>query len=247
MKTKRVEIDKVKDTSPIIPQRNKIKTLISIRERNDLTEKQKQFLQLALNKDTKIIFVSGPAGTSKTFMAIYCALKLLNERRVSDLIYVRSAVECSDSKIGFLPGLIEEKMSPYIQPLIDKLEELLPKNEIEMLKKEARVIGMPISFLRGLNWNAKSVILDEAQNCTYKEIFTFITRIGEFSKVFVLGDPDQSDLKNGNKNGFENMISKFDDDESKQNGIYVFRFSEDDIVRSKLIRFIINKLNRTVV
>ena len=195
-----------------------------------------------MDKTTKIVFVSGPAGTSKTYMAVYAALTLLNLRRVSDLIYIRSAVECSDSKIGFLPGIVEEKMMPYVQPLIDKLEELIPKNEIEILKKEERISGMPINFLRGLNWNAKVIILDEAQNCTYKEIFTFITRIGEFSKVFLLGDIDQSDI-NG-KSGFPKMINNFDDDESKQNGIHVFRFTKEDVVRSGIVKFIVDKINR---
>ncbi len=242
MKTKRNEISNVKDTSPTIPQRNKIKNTLSINQR-DLTEKQTKFLQLALDKTVKIIFVSGPAGSAKSYMAVYSALTLLNQRRVSDLIYIRSAVECADSKIGFLPGLIEEKMQPYIQPLIDKLEELLPKNEIELLKKEERIIGMPINFLRGLNWNAKTIILDEAQNCTYKEIFTLITRIGEFSKVFILGDPDQSDI-NG-KSGFIKMVSYFDDEESKINGIQVFKFTDEDILRSKLVQFIIKKIKKT--
>jgi phosphate starvation-inducible protein PhoH and related proteins len=231
-----------KDKSPLIPQRGKINYNLSILERNDITPKQKEFLDIALNKDIKMIFVSGPAGTAKTFMSVYCSLVLMDQKRISDLIYVRSTVECTDSKIGFLPGEISDKMSPYIQPLLDKLEELLPKNEINFLKKEERISGIPISFLRGLNWNAKAVILDEAQNCTSKELITFITRIGQFSKVFVIGDPGQSDI-NG-KSGFLKMVSQFDDDESKENGIYVFRFDENDIVRSGLVKFIINKLNR---
>ena len=243
MKNKRSETNEVKDTSPVVPQRNKIKNQLSIHERT-LNEKQKQFLELAMDKNTKIIFVSGPAGTSKTYMTVYTALTLLNQHRVSDLIYVRSAVECADSKIGFLPGLIEDKMQPYIQPLIDKLEELLPKNEIEILKKEERITGMPVSFLRGLNFNAKVLILDEAQNCTFKEIFTFITRTGEFSKVFVIGDPEQNDL-NG-KSGFIKIISHFDDEESKSNGVYVFRFTENDIVRSGLVKFLVNKIRKTI-
>lgn len=184
--------------------------------------------------------------THNTLLSVYCALKLLNEKRVSDLIYVRSAVESSEVRLGALPGTIDEKISVYTQPLVDKLEELLPKNDIELLKKEERIVGMPTAFLRGLNWNAKVVIGDEFQNCTYKEIVTFVTRIGEFSKIFVLGDFEQSDLKNGNRGGFENIVNKFDDDESKEHGIYVFKFNENDIVRSKLLRFIVNKLNRMV-
>lgn len=244
MKNKRIAPnDNVKDTSPIIPQRNKIKNLLSVHQR-ELNERQKRFLEIATDKSTKLVFVSGPAGTSKTYMAVYAALQMLNQRRVSDLIYIRSAVESSDSKLGFLPGLAEEKMAPYIQPLMDKLSELLPKSDVDSLQKEQRIGAIPIGFLRGLNWNAKVIIADEAQNMTQKEIFTLITRVGEFSKVFILGDPDQSDI-NG-KSGFLKMISYFEDEESRQNGIQVFRFTDDDIVRSGLVQFIIKKVKKTV-
>jgi len=127
MKTKRSEIiNEIKDTSPIIPQRNKIKSLLSIHQRQ-LNEKQQQFLELAMDKSTKIVFVSGPAGTSKTYMAIYAALTLLNQRRVSDLIYIRSAVESSEAKLGFLPGEADDKMAPYLAPLVDKLQNYFQK------------------------------------------------------------------------------------------------------------------------
>jgi phosphate starvation-inducible PhoH-like protein len=232
------------DHSPIIPQRSKLKTTLKIHERPDLTENQKKFLELAADKTAKLIFVSGPAGTSKTFLAIFHALKMINEKRVSDLIYIRSAVESSDSKLGFLPGETDEKLAPYIQPLLDKLIEMLPKGDIDLLMKEERITGIPVGFLRGLNWNAKVIIADEAQNMTYKELFTLITRIGEFSKVFILGDPEQSDI-NG-KSGFIKMISYFDDEESRQNGIHVFRFIEDDIVRSGLVQFIIKKIKKAL-
>lgn len=244
MKTKRSETTReVKDTSPIIPQRDKIKNLLSIHQRQ-LNEKQKQFLELAMDKSTKIVFVSGPAGTSKTYMAIYAALTLLNQRRVSDLIYIRSAVESSEAKLGFLPGETEDKMAPYLAPLLDKLTELLPKGDIDYLKKDGRVSSIPVGFLRGLNWNTKVIISDEAQNMTFKELFTLITRTGEFSKVFILGDPEQSDI-NG-KSGFVRMMSYFDDEESKANGIQVFKFTDDDIVRSGLVQFIIKKVRKTV-
>jgi len=243
MKTKRSEIiNEIKDTSPIIPQRNKIKSLLSIHQRQ-LNEKQQQFLELAMDKSTKIVFVSGPAGTSKTYMAIYAALTLLNQRRVSDLIYIRSAVESSEAKLGFLPGEADDKMAPYLAPLVDKLTELLPKGDIDTLRKEDRISSVPVGFLRGLNWNAKVIISDEAQNMTFKELFTLITRTGEFSKMFILGDPEQSDI-NG-KSGFLKMLSYFDDDESKANGIQVFKFTDDDIVRSGLVQFIIKKVRKT--
>ena len=231
------------DRSPIIPQRPKLKFTLKLYQR-ELNLKQKQFIELASAKTTKIIFVSGPAGTSKTFLAVLQALTMMNDKKVSDLIYIRSAVESSDTKLGFLPGEADEKLAPYIQPLLDKMSEMLPKGDIDILRKEARVTGIPVGFLRGLNWNAKVIIADEAQNMTYKELFTLITRTGEFSKVFILGDPEQSDI-NG-KSGFIKMISHFDDEESRQNGIHVFRFTEDDIVRSGLVQFIIKKIKKAL-
>ena len=127
---------------------------------------------------------------------------------------------------------------------MDKLVELLPKSDIDSLKKENRISSIPVGFLRGLNWNAKVIISDEAQNMTYKELFTLITRTGEFSKMFILGDPEQSDI-NG-KSGFLKMISYFDDEESRSNGIQVFRFTDNDIVRSGLVQFIIKKVKKTI-
>lgn len=232
------------DTSPIIPQRSKLKTELRIKENFIFSEKQKEFIKLALDKNTKIIFVSGPAGSAKSYLSIYAALTLLNEHRVSDLIYVRSIVESASSKIGYLPGELESKISPYMEVLYDKMAELLSKNEIDMLLKENRVNTIPISFLRGLNWNAKVIIGDEAQNMTTHELITLITRVGEYSKMFILGDGMQSDI-NG-KSGFLGLISKFDDDESKSQGIHVFKLTEEDIVRSKLVKYIVNKLNRSI-
>ena len=188
-----------------------------------------------------MIFVSGPAGTAKTFTAILGGLHLLNDKRVSELIYVRSVVESSDNKIGFLPGEVDDKLSPYVQPLIDKLEELLNSQDIETLKKENKIHGFPVNFLRGLNWNVKFIVADEVQNMSEKEIITLITRVGEFSKLILCGDPYQSDIKNS---GFSKIVDKFDDDESKENGIYTCKFDEDDILRSELVKFILKKLKK---
>jgi phosphate starvation-inducible PhoH-like protein len=232
-------MNKKKDTSPKVHQNEKIKESVRIDERQ-LTPKQIELLNLLQNKTTKLVFISGPAGTAKTYTSILAGLTLLNHKRVSEIVYVRSIVESSDSKLGFLPGEMDEKMSPYIQPLIDKLEELLPKHDIDKLKKEERIHGFPINFLRGLSWNAKCIVADEAQNMSKKELITLITRVGEFSKLFICGDPDQSDI-NG-KSGFVPMMNVFDDEESRNNGIYVYKFDEEDIVRSGLVKFILKKL-----
>lgn len=228
-----------KDNSPIIPQKNKIKSELTIYHR-ELNEKQKQFIDLATDKNTKIIFISGCAGTSKTYISILSILMLLNQKKISDLLYLRSAVESADSKIGFLPGEASEKMAPYLQPLLEKLNELLPKSEVDMLEKDGRISSIPIGFLRGLNWNAKGIVADECQNMTQRELITLITRIGEFSKVFIIGDPDQSDI--GNKSGFNKVMNLFDDEDSRNNGIFTFKFTEEDIVRSGVVKYIIKKI-----
>jgi phosphate starvation-inducible PhoH-like protein len=131
-----------------------------------------------------------------------------------------------------------------MQPLLDKLSEFLNRADIDSLQKDGRIDSVPIGFLRGLSWNAKCIIADEAQNCTQKELTTLITRTGEFSKVFILGDPDQSDI--GSKSGFLKLMNTFDDEESRKNGIFTFKFTEDDIVRSGLVKFIIKKLKTLV-
>ena len=154
---------------------------------------------------TKIVFLVGPAGTSKTYCAILAGLMLLNEKKVSEIIYLRSAVESSENKLGFLPGETDDKMIPYVQPLLDKLTELLPKADIDKLNKENRVLGMPINYLRGINWNSKFIIGDEFQNCSRKELVTIMTRLGEFSKLVMCADPDQVDI--GNKSGYISMMN----------------------------------------
>jgi phosphate starvation-inducible PhoH-like protein len=229
------------DKSPKILQRDKFKEELKIKELN-WTEKQKEFINIALNKDVKMMFISGPAGSSKTLLSIYCALQLIKDKRVSDIMYIRSPVESSDSKIGYLPGDADEKLKYYNLPFADKLDELLSKQYIEALNNQGRLQSHPLSFVRGMSWNCKAIILDEAQNCTQKEIVTLMTRVGEFSKCFILADPDQSDLGNGKSGGFEKLQSIFNDQESQEKGIYSFYFTEDDIKRSDLVKFIVKKL-----
>lgn len=207
-----------------------------------LTEKQKKFLELSLRDDSKIVFVLGPAGSTKTYMAVMSALRHLQKDDSLDLFYVRTAIESAEKGLGALPGTLEEKFNPYMAPLEDKLIELLPGNttlKAELLKSN-RIQAMPINFLRGANWINKIVVADESQNFTFKELVTMITRLGENSKLFICGDLMQSDI-NG-KSGLKPMIDLFDDEQSKEKGIYCFRFTENDIMRSEILKFIIQKL-----
>lgn len=228
-----------KDTSTRVHQRDKLKGQLDLRPLN-WTEKQKKFLELASDKKTRIIFISGPAGSSKTLLAVYSALQLLNEQRVSDVLYIRSAVESSDSKLGYLPGELSDKMSYYGIPFLDKLEELLPKQQIEWLTKENRVSVQPVNFIRGQSWNARVAVIDEAQNMTQKEIFTILTRVGKFSKAFVMADPTQSDIhmKSG---GFERLAQHLCNSEGEENGIYHFEFGVEDIMRDELTKFLVRR------
>jgi len=210
------------------------------------TEKQKDFFRVALHPSTKIIFVSGPAGTSKTLLATYCSLQLLNLKCIEEIMYLRSAVESSDKSLGYLPGNADEKLKFFNLPFLDKLTELLSGTQAEKLEQENRISMFPVNFARGMNWKAKCVILDEAQNSTEKEIMTVLTRLGEGSRAFILADPMQTDLKGSDKTGgYVNLASVFSDEESLLQGVYHFTFNEDDIMRSELVKFLIKKLNQS--
>ena len=201
------------------------------------TEKQKKFIDLSLGKDTRVILCKGPAGSSKTLMSVYAALNLLNLSKVSDIIYMRSAVESSDSRLGFLPGDADEKLHYYNLPFMDKLDELVKK-----LQKEKRVSIHPVNFARGMSWNSKAIIMDESQNSSIREIVTVLTRIGKYSRAFILADPMQTDLKNGNRGGFDKIFDVFDNEESREMGIETFEFTAEDIVRSELTKFVVTKI-----
>ena len=234
---------KEKSSAKHIQTLNPIKRQIKLNQ-FPWTEKQKDFFKIALHPDTKIVFVNGPAGTSKTLLSVYCALQLLNLKTIEDVMYLRSAVESSESKLGFLPGSADDKLRFYNLPFLDKLDELLINYKAEKLEEENRVSMFPVSFARGMHWDYKCIILDEAQNSTEKEITTVLTRMGKHSRCFLLADPMQTDLKNENiQGGFEKMFKVFSDEESKYMGIHTFEFSEEDIMRSELVKYIIKKLN----
>ena len=220
---------------------NPFKTKIVIKGKN-LSDKQKVFLDLSMDENTKIIFVSGPAGATKTYMAVFSALRHLQKNDELDLLYVRTAIESADKGLGALPGSLEEKINPYMAPLEDKLEEMLPKGsgiKSELLKY-GRIQAMPINFLRGASWFNKVVVADESQNFSFRELVTMTTRIGENTKLFVCGDMMQSDI--GSRSGFSDMFNLFNDPISKEKGIHCFKFNENDIFRSEILKYIITKL-----
>ncbi len=233
-------LDKKKDNSPVVPQRDKIDWQLNIRTRNDLTEKQKAIIDLMLDKKTKILFLNGPAGTSKTWLAIYCGLQLLQQRRVSHITFVRTIIESASKSLGSLPGEADEKMMPFLMPLMEKLDELLPTGDVKKLVAEERVKGMPINYLRGASMNAQYIVLEEAQNYNTKELITALTRIGQYSKMMIIGDPDQSDINGAS--GFMPLFDLFNDESSREQGIFCLSLTKDDIVRSGVLRYIAERL-----
>jgi phosphate starvation-inducible PhoH-like protein len=228
-----------KDTSPYVAQREKINFDLRIRAL-PWTDKQKKIIELFMDKHTKVMILKGPAGTSKTMLSMYLGLTLLNLKKVSDIVLVRSAVESSDSKLGYLPGDLSDKIQVYLTPFNNKFSELLTEHEIKRLENDNRFIICPINFARGLHFAVKFICCDEAQNLTLKEIHTLMSRMGEFSKMIIAGDTEQSDLPNG-KSGFSVVYDSFSNEEAYENGIVCVELTEDDIVRSELVKYITKK------
>lgn len=229
-----------KGNSPYVFQRDKIDFELRIREL-PWTEKQKQIIDLILNKNTKIVFIKGPAGTSKTITSAYCALKLLNEKRISDIVYVRTVIESASRSLGYIKGDQSQKMEPYTAPIASKLEELIGIPTTNKLLNEERVKSTPVNYLRGASFNTTCLIADEVQNMQISEIQTVISRIGNFSKFIFCGDPMQSDLKGNEKSGFMPAYDMFNNEESRQNGIHCIELGKEDIVRSEILKFIVEK------
>lgn len=205
------------------------------------SEKQKELLDVCLNPETKAIFITGPAGSSKTYMAVYAALNLLAINKEWDMTYIRSLAESADRGIGSLPGTVEEKFMPFLIPLEDKMDEIITAPTMVNLRKEQIINVLPVNFVRGSSWTNKVVICDEAQNFSRKELITLVTRIGEQSKIFICGDLMQSDIRSS---GFNEFVNLFDDEESRARGIHVFKFGKEDIYRSEILKFIVEKLEQ---
>ena len=187
-----------------------------------------------------MVFADGPAGTAKTYLAVQCAVELLKKRAVESVIYIRSVVESASQKMGSLPGEVDDKFLPWSMPLIEKLDELVGIPTRQNLMSKGLVECVPVNFVRGLTFNNAVVIVDEAQNLTHNELVTILTRFGENSKFIVVGDTNQSDI-NG-KTGFAPIFKCFNNDTSEDQGIYTFEFSENEIVRSKILKFIVKQL-----
>ncbi len=236
---KKSEIEDSQEIEKIMSSMSKTKAKL---KKIDFSDKQEELLKLIFDRDTKIIFINGPAGTSKTFMAIYGALQLFNMNNNYSISYVRTIIESADRGMGALPGNVDEKFCPFMMPLNDKLYELIPISTAKNLVDKGVITAMPINYLRGASLNDQIVIADEAQNFSLKELVTLITRIGENTKMFICGDIMQSDI-NG-KSGLAPIKELFDEENSKRQGIHTFDFDHKDIKRSEILKYIVKKLEQ---
>ncbi len=181
-----------------------------------------------------ITFGIGPAGTGKTYLAVAMAVAALKEERVSRIILTRPAVEAGEA-LGFLPGDLFEKISPYLRPFQDALHDMLPAEEIQRHTERGTIEIAPLAYMRGRTLNHAFVILDEAQNSTTEQMFMFLTRLGHSSKAVITGDPTQIDLPPHKHSGLLEASRAL----AQVDGIAMVEFQKRDVVRHPLVQRII--------
>lgn len=197
------------------------------------TENQRILIRLADEND--LLFIKGPAGTGKTFIAIAMAVKALKEGEIKRIIVTRPAVEAGEN-LGFLPGDLTEKLDPYLQPIYDALLEMIPPRKLMEYLENKTIQIAPLAFMRGRTLGNAFVILDEAQNATLGQLKMFLTRMGDNTKFIVTGDVTQVDLPDVKRSGLSSVIDMLQDIK----GIGVMDFQAKDIVRHELVKKIVD-------
>ena len=188
---------------------------------------------------TDMTFAVGPAGTGKTYLSIALAVKALKEKTAKKIILSRPAVEAGE-KLGFLPGDMKDKIDPYLQPLYDALEDMIPAAKLQDMMEKHIIQIAPLAFIRGRTLSDAVVILDEAQNTTPQQIRMFLTRMGCSTRMIITGDMTQIDLPRGQKSGLKEALNILEDVE----GISIVNLTQKDIVRHKLVTRIVNAYDK---
>ena len=198
---------------------------------------QRRYIELMHNRD--LVIVSGPAGTGKTYLAMAVAVAALNRHEVSRVVLTRPAVEAGE-KLGFLPGSMAEKVNPYLRPLYDALNDMMPFEKAARLMDRGVIEVAPLAFMRGRTLNDSFVILDEAQNTTSEQMKMFLTRLGFDSKAVITGDTTQIDLPAEKRSGLVEAIDIL----QGVDGIGFMQFTKEDVVRHPLVQCIIDAYER---
>lgn len=196
------------------------------------TANQRRMVESIAKND--ILFAIGPAGTGKTYTAVALAVRALRNKEVKRIILTRPAVEAGES-LGFLPGDMKEKVDPYLRPLYDALDDMVPPERLKLFLENRTIEVAPLAFMRGRTLDNCFVILDEAQNATDMQLKMFLTRMGPTAKFIVTGDVTQIDLPKKQQSGLQNAVNMLDHIE----GIDIIHLSGGDVVRHKLVRRIL--------
>lgn len=201
------------------------------------TDNQRKLVQAARNND--LVFAVGPAGTGKTYMAVALAVRALKNKEVRKIIITRPAVEAGEN-LGFLPGDLKEKIDPYLRPIYDALDDMIPAEKLKYYYENRILEVAPLAYMRGRTLHSAFILLDEAQNTTGMQMKMFLTRMGGNSKMIVTGDRSQIDLPGQQKSGLIDAIDKL----KKINGIGIVELSSKDVMRHKLVSKIISAYDK---
>lgn len=201
------------------------------------TKGQKKYFKEVLNND--IVFAIGPAGTGKTYQAVASAVASLKKKEVSKIVITRPAVEAGE-RLGFLPGDLKEKVDPYLTPLYDALNDMIPRDKLKVYLSNKTIEIAPLAYMRGRTLHNSFMILDEAQNATQTQMKMFLTRLGVTSRAIITGDITQIDLPPSDKSGLlaATKILK------KIKGISFVKFESSDVVRHQLVKDIIEAYDK---
>lgn len=201
------------------------------------TANQKRMVQAADRND--IVFAVGPAGTGKTYTAVAIAVRALKNKLVKKIILTRPAVEAGEN-LGFLPGDLKEKIDPYLRPLYDALDDMIPADKLGYYMSTRTIEIAPLAYMRGRTLDNAFIILDEAQNANDLQIKMFLTRIGANAKAIITGDPTQVDLPRNMQSGLSKAVRLL----NGIDGIAHIELDEDDVVRHRLVKAIIKAYNK---
>ena len=190
-------------------------------------------------QENDMIFATGPAGSGKTYMSIALAVRSLKNKEIRKIILSRPAVEAGE-KLGFLPGDMRDKIDPYLQPLYDALEDMIPAQKLREMMEQNIIQIAPLAFMRGRTLNDAVVILDEAQNTTSAQIKMFLTRMGMNTKMIITGDTSQVDLPRGVRSGLSEALEIVDG----VDGIGIIHMNKKDIVRHRLVTRIVEAYDK---
>ncbi len=196
------------------------------------TRNQKKLIEASEHND--IVFAVGPAGTGKTYTAVALAIRALRNRTVKKIILTRPAVEAGES-LGFLPGDLKEKIDPYLRPLYDALDDMIPAEKLAQFMATRVIEIAPLAYMRGRTLDNAFIILDEAQNCSTMQIKMFLTRLGPSAKCIITGDLSQIDLPYHQKSGLQRAINLL----KRLEGISTVYLTAEDVVRHRLVKEII--------